>query len=172
LSSTVPGRANLASATGETIRIDFDADYTSPTPGSSAWNIVANNLRITVSVPAAKALPGWIMGRVLARTDDSGEMVLIDQCILLQNTMGREFGGLAPYPLLIRSGEEGLSTSYDQIFHFTFNGGSFDPRKIAALMDDPGASLTDPVSATPRFQTNLFFATPYATHPQSDWDSL
>jgi len=57
VSNTVAGLANLTSSTGETIRIDFDAAYSSPTPGSSAWNIEARNIRITLTVPGNGSLP-------------------------------------------------------------------------------------------------------------------
>jgi hypothetical protein len=172
MANSLPGLARLGSATGETMTVAFKADYSGVTAGSSAWSVVARQLRITVALPAAASPPPWILAQVLARTEGSGEQALVDQVIILQQDEVNVFSGLAPYDLLIRSGEGGMTTSYEQRFEFTLTSGSFDVPKVIAVMDDPSASLIDPVNGTPHFQTNLFFATPYATKHQSDWDTL
>jgi hypothetical protein len=54
---SVTAVANLASQTGETIRIDFESKYSPPSGGSSAWNIVARNIKVTLTVPEDRPLP-------------------------------------------------------------------------------------------------------------------
>src|SRR5690348_6017998 len=93
LQSTRPGRADLASATGETIRLDFTAHYTGPAPGSSAWSITAETIRIRVTVPDGLALPSWILGKLLGQTADTGSRLLTEQCLFIGQDSGRVFSG-------------------------------------------------------------------------------
>jgi hypothetical protein len=145
------GFANLTSQTGETIRIDFSAVYSPPTPGSSAWSVSARNIQITLTVPQNRPLPAWFLAQLFPGASGS------DQAVILQNPGGRVYSGTVPYDIMIRSGNMGLSQGYDQMHEFT-------PRGVS--------SLIDPMNGTPRFQTNLFFATPFATTDQGLWHTL
>lgn len=171
MANSVPGVANLATQTGETMRIEFSADYSGATPGSSSWSIVANEVRITVTVPPGLPKPAWFLGQLLGQTKERGGRVLVDQCVLLQEA-GGVFSGTAAYGVLIRSGQDGLDTSYDQLFEFTPAGGGFGVQTIAFVTDHAGGSLQDPINGTRHFQTNLFFATPYAGTDQGNWDNI
>src|SRR3954453_15690799 len=145
------GIANLTSQTGETIRIDFLAVYSPPTPGSSAWSVRARNIQITLTVPQNRPLPTWFLAQLFPGTSDS------DQAVILQNPGGRVYSGAVPYDIMIRSGNMGLSQGYDQMHEFTPRG---------------AGSLIDPINGTSRFETNLFFATPFATTDQGLWHTL
>jgi len=145
------GVANLTSQTGEMIRIDFSALYSPPTPGSSAWTVHARNIQITLTVPQDRPLPTWFLAQLFPGASGS------DQAVILQNPGGRVYSGAAPYDIVIRSGSAGLSQGYDQMYEFTPRGGS---------------SLIDPINGSSLFQTNLFFATPFATIDQGLWHTL
>ena len=95
------GIANLTSQTGETIRIDFLAVYLPPTPGSSAWEVRARNMQITLTVPQDRPLPTWFLAQLFPGASDS------DQAVILQNPGGRVYSGTVPYDIVIRSGSEG-----------------------------------------------------------------
>jgi hypothetical protein len=173
MANTISGLANLASTSRETMSVAFSAHYSGTTPGSSAWSIVARNIRISIALEEGRSHPPeWMLGQIFGRTEDSGEMTLVNQCVVLRNGGGQALSGVAPYAMPIRSGEQGMTTSYDQVLRFTFGLGSFNAVDIAALLDSPGASLTDPVNRTIRFQVNLFFATAYATTDQGNWDNI
>jgi hypothetical protein len=43
--------ARLAAKTHESIVINFEPEYRPPTPGSSAWSIIAKNIRLKLVVP-------------------------------------------------------------------------------------------------------------------------
>jgi hypothetical protein len=171
LQSTKPGRANLTSATGETIEIDFTAHYTGPAAGSSAWSIVAENIRLKVTVPQGRTLPDWILGRVLAQTANGSYRDLIEQCMLVDRSSDRGYLGEADNALLIRAADSGIEVSFRQLFAFAFafGAGGFGLYTVASLEDHPGHSLVDPINRSIRFQTDLFFATPYATTDQGQW---
>jgi hypothetical protein len=148
----VGGVSNLTSQTGETIRIDFEARYSGPSQGSAAWNIDVRNIRITLVVPGNQPLPAQVTAQLFP--DGSGS-----QTVTLVSTAVRVYSGAVPNGFLIRAGDMGLSYDYHQYHEFTPLGAG-------------GGSLVDPMNGTPRFQTNFFYATPFATAPQGLWSNL
>jgi hypothetical protein len=115
--STAPSIARLAGQTHETITITFEPQYRPPSPGSSAWSIIAKNIRVTVVVPTERPLPNWVLARMLAWASDP--YALIDQYIVLQIGIDRGFSGLAFFPLTIEaSSSVGQAQSYNQRFEF------------------------------------------------------
>jgi hypothetical protein len=106
------GIANLASQTGETIRIDFSAQYSPPTPGSSAWSVRARNIQLTVTVPQNLPMQFWFMAQLFPGAAGS------PQAVILQNTAGRVYSGAAPKDIIIRSGSMGMSHDYTQMHEF------------------------------------------------------
>jgi hypothetical protein len=145
----VAGLANLTSQTGETIQIGFSAVYSPPTAGSSAWNVNARNISFTLTVPVNRPLPTWFMAQLFG----GGSA----QAVILQSAGGPVYSGTAPNNILIRSGSMGMSYDYVQMHEFTPQG---------------AGSLIDPINGTSRFQTNLFFATSFATTPQGMWTNI
>lgn len=169
LESTKPGRANLRSATGEIIEIDFTAHYTGPAAGSSAWSIVAEIILFNITVPQGRPLPNWILVRLLGQTADTSDRDLIEQCIFAGSGSSRGYSGEAENPVLIRAANSGIEQSFQQLFAFGSGGGNFGLYTVASVEDHPEQNLIDPISRSIRFQTDLFFATPYATTDQSQW---
>jgi len=64
--------ARLAAKTHESIVINFEPEYRPPTPGSSAWSIIAKNIRLKLVVPTGRFRPNWVLARMLARTSEVG----------------------------------------------------------------------------------------------------
>ena len=104
----MPSIAMLAAQTHEAITISFGTQYRPPSPGSSAWSIIAKNIRVGLLVPADRPLPNWVLARMLASTGDPNQ--LIDQYIVLQGVGDRLFGGGGdpsfPIPLTIEASSE------------------------------------------------------------------
>ncbi len=96
-------------------------------------------------------MPFWFMAQLFPGAGGS------PQAVILQNTAGRVYFGTAPNDIMIRSGNMGMSQDYTQTHEFT---------------PQAAGSLIDPMNGTPRFQTNLFLATPFATTPQGVWHTL
>jgi hypothetical protein len=169
LQSTKTGRANLRSTTGEIIVIDFTAHYTGPAPGTSAWSIVAENIFVNITLPQGRLLPNWILVRLLGQTANTSDRDLIEQCIFAGSGSSRGYSGEAENPVLIRAADSGIERSFQQLFAFGQGGSNFGLYMVASVEDHPGQNLIDPISQSIRFQTDLFFATPYATTDQSQW---
>jgi hypothetical protein len=153
----VPGLARLASRTGETIEITCSAVFRADAGGgSSNWRITAEGLRVTLTVPpSGRTLPSFIIAQMFT-TVGAGQSIQFIGETMLQNPGGRSYSGTFP-ALIIRSGGSGQSADYVQRFEFT---------------PHCAGSLVDPVNGTARFQTNLFFATRFATTPHGMWRSL
>jgi hypothetical protein len=145
------GTANLASLTGETIRIDFSAQYSPPSGDSSAWSIRARNVHFTLTVPQDRSMPTLFIAQLFPGAGGN------PQAVILQNTAAGVYCGTAPNDFIIRSGNMGMSQDYTQTHEFT---------------PQCAGSLIDPMNGTPRFQTNLFFATPFATTDPGLWHTL
>src|SRR5262245_11304122 len=105
--STAPSVARLAAETHESITITFEPVYSPATTGSSAWSIIAKNIRLTLTVPTERPLPNSVLARMLAWTSDPSPYALIDQYIVLQVATGRDFTGEAIFPLIIEAGSSG-----------------------------------------------------------------
>jgi hypothetical protein len=82
---------------------------------------------------------------------------------------GRNYLGEAEKSLRIRAADSGIEESFQQLFAFTFGKGNFDLYTVASSEDHPEQGLVDPISRSSRFQTDLFFATPYASTDQGQW---
>ena len=169
LQSTKPGLADLRSAAGEIIEIDFTAHYTGPAAGSSAWSIVAENILVKLTVPQGRPLPNWILVRLLGQTANTSDRDLIEQCIFAGRDSSHGYSGEAENPVLIRASDSGIEQSFQQLFAFGSGGGNFGLYTVASVEDHPEQNLIDPISQSIRFQTDLFFATPYATTYQGQW---
>ena len=169
LQSTKPGRANLRSTTGEIIEINFTAHYTGPAAGSSAWSIVAENILVKITVPQGTPLPNWILVRLLGQTANTSDRDLIEQCIFAESGSNRGYSGEAENPVLIRASNSGIEQSFQQLFAFGSGGSNFSLYTVASVEDHPEQNLIDPINQSIRFQTDLYFATPYATTDQSQW---
>jgi hypothetical protein len=171
--SATPSIARLAAETHESITITFEPTYRPATPGSSAWSIIAKNIRVTLSVPAERPLPNWVLARMLARTSDP--YALIDEYIVLQIAKDRGFSGTASFPLTIETGSSGQAQSYNQRFEFVsfygFSNLSFDD---AVMFERAGnaESLIDPINHTPLFQVSMFEASPYSRTDSGLWPTL
>src|SRR4051812_19394420 len=107
IASTV---ARLAAQTQESITITFTPEYRPPTPGSSASSIIARNIRLTVVLPDKQPSPSWVLARMLARAAPSPD-ALIDQYIVLQAATEQDFGGEAPFPVIIEASSSGRAQS-------------------------------------------------------------
>src|SRR5215208_5886576 len=114
--NVAPSLARLAAETQESITITFNPEYHPATPGSSASSIIARNIRLTVVLPDKQPSPTWVLARMLARTAPSPD-ALIDQYIVLQANSGREFGGEAPFPVIIERSSSGHAQSFNQKFN-------------------------------------------------------
>jgi hypothetical protein len=75
--SIMPSVARLAAQTHESITITFEAEYRPATPGSSAWSIIAKNIRLRLVVPTERPLPNSVLAKMLARTSDPNPYALI-----------------------------------------------------------------------------------------------
>jgi hypothetical protein len=133
------------------MQISFSAVYSPPTPGSSAWSVSAQNIQVKLTVPQGGLLPPSFTAQLIPSSGGN------PQTITLQNSGGRVYTGTMQNSVLIRSGSMGLSHGYDQFHEFTPQNAS---------------SLIDPINGTPRFQTNLFFAAPFATTSQGQWNHI
>ena len=100
--SIAPSVARLAAQTHESITITFEAEYRPPTPGSSAWSIIAKNIRLGLVVPTERPLPNSVLAKMLARSSDPNPYALIDQYIVFQGVTDRDFGGEAPFPVILK----------------------------------------------------------------------
>ena len=123
--SIAPSVARLAAQTQESITITFSPEYRPATPGSASSSIIARNIRVTVVLPDQQPSPSWILARMLARTAPSPD-ALIDQYIVLQAATDRDFGGEAPFPLIIETSSSGRTQSYNQKFNFTYMYGLYN----------------------------------------------
>lgn len=159
--------ANLAAHTGELITINFDPVFHSATPGSSAWSLVATNIRIRLIVQKGRYVPDMIMTRLRARLTVPN--IFVQQIVWLLPVNRDEFIGTVPLSLYIHGGSDGLAHTHQQIFLFDrlfrdFNEN--DPNPVASN------ALIDPISQSPRFQVNLFNATPFARVDMGTWSSI
>jgi hypothetical protein len=138
--------ANLASQTGETIQIRFDAETTGSSGGGSyARSVIAQNIRIVLTVPGNRPLSGWFMAQLFSRLPGGA---FDAQAVILQNPGGRVYSGKASGSVLIATGGTGPAQTYEQMHEFTPQGGGST------------GSLIDPWNRTPRFRTTLFDAVP------------
>jgi hypothetical protein len=164
--------ARLAAQTHELITITFEPAYRPATPGSSAWSIIAKNIRLRLTVPTERPLPNWVLARMLAWTCDPSPYALIDQYIVLQAATGRDFSGEAFFPLTIEAGSSGQVQSYKQRFEFSSFYGFSDQNAVMFELDRNTETLIDPINATPRFQVNMFEASPYARVDMGLWSTI
>jgi hypothetical protein len=165
---TTPSVARLAAETHESITITFEPIYRPTTPGSSAWSIIAKNIRLTLTVPTERPLPNSVLARMLASTSDPSP-ALIDQYIVLQVATGRDFTGQAILPLIIEAGSSGQVQSFKQRFEFASFYGSSNQDAVMFEPNQNTNTLIDPINHTPRFQVNMFEASPYSRTDMGLW---
>jgi hypothetical protein len=164
--------ARLAAQTRESITITFEPAYRPATPGSSAWSIVAKNIRVVLTVPTERTLPNWVLARMLARTSDPNPYTLVDQYIVLQAATGRDFSGEALFPLTIEMASSGQTQSYKQRFEFSSFYGPNNQDAVMFELDNKYETLIDPINGTPRFQVNLFEASLFSRVDMGLWPTL
>jgi len=109
---------SVATLSAETHEFSLEPTYRPATPGSSAWSIIAKNIRLTLVVPTERPLPSTVRARMLAWTSDPSPYALIDQYIVLQTASDRGSSGEALLPLVIEAGSGGQLQAYKQRFEF------------------------------------------------------
>jgi hypothetical protein len=170
--STTPSIARLAAATHESIMVTFEPEYRPPTPGSSAWSIIAKNIRLRLVVPSERPRPNWILARMLARTSDPNPDTLVDQFIVLQAVTDGDFSGEALLPVKINAGASGQVKSYKQRFEF-FNFYSFyNEDAVMFELDRNTERLVDPINHSPQFQVDMFEASPFSRTDMGLWSTV
>lgn len=147
------GTCNLQSAEGALIRIDFTATYLGATPGSSYWEMVASNFRCRVEMPTPS--PGsWQPNSIHWYVTDTIIDMVMGQTPLGSNVYSQ------PLPfntqIVIRSGNGSVPRVDDY-------------RQYHRFLRNSSSPLYDPMNGTDRFQTNMFFATPFAAMAQGNW---
>jgi len=170
--SATPSVARLSAETHEFITISFEPTYRPATPGSSAWSIIAKNIRLTLVVPTERSLPSTIRARMLAWTSDPSPYALIDQYIVLQTASDRGFSGEALLPLIIETGSGGQLRAYKQRFEFASVYGSANQDAVMFEPDRNTETLIDPINHTPRFQVSMFEASPYSRTDMGLWSTI
>ena len=166
-----PSVARLAAQTQESITITFSPEYRPATPGSASSSIIARNIRVTVDLPDQQPSPSWILARMLARTAPSPD-ALIDQYIVLQAATDRDFGGEAPFPLIIETSSSGRTQSYNQKFNFSYMYGLYNEDYVVFELGGQKKMLIDPINHSPQFQVNMFEASPYSRTDMGLWSSI
>jgi len=149
----LPGHASLTSRTGEQIAIDFAAAYSGGTPGGGAvWDIrLVGAITITITIPNGRPLP------------DAFCVIVSDFGSAIFERGGSAYRGRIVYAnpgetFLIRTASMGLQ--YDRYQSYTF---------LPVGLNSQGGSLIDPVNGTARFQTNLYYGTPFPSTPGGLW---
>jgi hypothetical protein len=170
--SIAPSVARLAAQTHESITITFEAEYRPATPGSSAWSIIAKNIRLRLVVPTERPLPNSVLAKMLARTSDPNPYALIDQYIVFQGVTDRDFGGEAPFPVIIEAGASGQVQSYKQRFEFSNLYSFSNEDAVMFELDRNRETLIDPINHSPQFQVNMFEASPYSRTDMGLWSTI
>jgi hypothetical protein len=170
--NAAPSVARLAAQTHESITVTFEPEYRPATPGSSAWSIIAKNIRLGLVVPTERPRPNWVLARMLARTSDPNPYTLIDQFIVLQAVTDRDFSGEALFPVIIKAGASGQVQSYKQRFEF-FNFYSFYSEDAVMFeLDSNTERLVDPINHSPQFQVDMFEASPFSRTDMGLWSTV
>jgi len=167
--SSAPSVARLAAETHETMMVTFDPEYRPPTPGSSAWSIIAKSIRLSLVAPAKRPRPNWVLARMLARTCDPNPSTLIDQFIVLQAVTDRDFSGEALLPVKIKAGESGQVQSYKQRFEFFKFYSFYNEDAVMFELDRNTERLVDPINHSPQFQVDMFEASPFSRTDMGLW---
>jgi hypothetical protein len=170
--SIAPSAARLAAQTHESITITFEAEYRPATSGSSAWSIIAKNIRLRLVVPTERPLPNSVLAKMIARTSDPNPYALIDQYIILQVGTNREFGGEAPFSVIIEAGDSGQVRSYKQRFDFSNFYSFYNEDTVMFELDRNIETLIDPINHTPQFQVNMFEASPFSRTDMGLWSTI
>jgi len=164
--------ARLAAKTHESIVINFEPEYRPPTPGSSAWSIIAKNIRLKLVVPTGRFRPNWVLARMLARTSDPNPYTLIDQYIVLQSVTDRDFSGEALFPVQIEAGASGQVQSYKQRFEFSNFYSFYNEDAVMFEPERNMETLIDPINHSSQFQVSMFEASPYARTDMGLWPTV